>query len=78
MHRSPKPAWQTEKHQLEQMNIFSSVHLAQIDADVLKADRRLLDRSVVKTIEFGKNASFPTIDGVHEAYIGLLPGDEFY
>ena len=65
------------KLQLEQLNIFSSVHLAPIDADVLKADRRLLDRSVVKTIEFGKNAAFPTIAGVHEAYIGLLPGDEF-
>ena len=65
------------KHQLEQLNIFSSVNLAPIDADVLKADRRLLDRSIIKTIEFGKNAAFPTIDGVHEAYIGLLPGDEF-
>ena len=65
------------KHQLEQLNIFSSVHLAPIDADILKTDRRLLDRSVVKTIEFGKNAAFPAIDGVHEAYIGLLPGDEF-
>ena len=65
------------KHQLEQLNIFSSVHLTPIDADVLKADRRLLDRSVVKTIEFAKNAAFPAIEGVHEAYIGLLPGDEF-
>lgn len=62
---------------LEQLNIFSVVHVAPIDADVLKADRRLLDRSVVKSIEFGKNAAFPTIEGVHEAYIGLLPGDEF-
>ncbi len=65
------------EHQLQQLNIFSSVHLAPIDADVLKADRRLLDRRVVKTIEFGKNAAFPTINGVHEAYIGLLPGNEF-
>ena len=65
------------KAQLEQLNIFSSVRLTPIDADALKTDRRLLDRSVVKTIEFGKNAAFPAIDGVHEAYIGLLPGDEF-
>ena len=65
------------KQQLEQLNIFSVVYVAPIDADVLKADRRLLDRSVVKSIEFGKNAAFPTIEGVHEAYIGLLPGDEF-
>ena len=63
--------------QLEQLNIFSSVQCNPIDADILKSDRRLLDRSVVKTIEFGKNAAFPAIDGVHEAYIGLLPGNEF-
>ena len=63
--------------QLEQLKIFSSVDCSPVDADTLKADRRLLDRSVVKTIEFGKNAAFPTIAGVHEAYIGLLPGNEF-
>ena len=65
------------KVQLEDMKVFSEVSLSPIDADILKTDRRLLDRSVDKTVEFGKDAAFPTIDGVHEAYIGLLPGDEF-
>ena len=73
----PRARMADGKSQLEQLNIFSSVRLTPIDSDVLKTDRRLLDRSVVKTIEFGKNAAFPAIAGVHEAYIGLLPGDEF-
>ena len=73
----PRARFEDGTRQLQQLNIFSSVYCAPIDADVLKADRRLLDRSVVKTIEFGKNAAFPTIEGVHEAYIGLLPGNEF-
>ena len=73
----PRGRLEEGKHQLEQLKIFSSVRLAPIDANMLKDDRRLLDRSVVKNIEFGKNAAFPTIDGVHEAYIGLLPGSEF-
>lgn len=73
----PKARLEDGQLQLEQLNIFSTVKLHPIDADMLKSDRRLLDRSVEKTIEFGKNAAFPTILGVNEAYIGLLPGDEF-
>ena len=73
----PKARLEDGQRRLENLNIFSSVSLLPVDADLLKTDRRLLDRSVEKTIEFGKNAAFPTILGVHEAYIGLLPGDEF-
>ena len=32
---------------------------------------------MVKHVEFSKAAVFPRIDGVDDAYIGLLPGDEF-
>ena len=73
----PKARLEDGQRQLEQLNIFSAVQLNPIDADRLKADRRLLNLSVERTIEFGKNAAFPTIVGVNEAYIGLLPGDEF-
>lgn len=37
----------------------------------------LFQVSVVKEVEFGKSAVFPKISGVDEAYIGLLPGNEF-
>ena len=63
--------------QLEDMNIFSSVHKLPVDAALLKKTYQGLERSVVKEVEFGKVAVFPKIDGVDEAYIGLLQGNEF-
>ena len=63
--------------QLEDMNLFSSVHRLPVDAALLKKTYQGLERSVVKEVEFGKAAVFPKIDGVDEAYIGLLQGNEF-
>ena len=62
---------------LRQLNIFSHVRAAPIDAELLKAVYRELERGVVKDVEFSKTAVFPQIDGVDDAYIGLLRGDEF-
>ena len=59
------------------MNIFSSVHKLAVDAALLKKTCQGLERSVVKEVEFGRAAVFPKIEGVDEAYIGLLPGNEF-
>ena len=62
---------------LRQLNIFSAVSAIPVDAELLKAVYRELERGVVKDVEFSKTAVFPRIDGVDDAYIGLLPGDEF-
>ena len=32
---------------------------------------------MVRDVELSRTAVFPRIDGVEDAYIGLLPGDEF-
>ena len=63
--------------QLGDLKIFSSVQRLPVDAALLKKTYQSLERSVVKEVEFGKAAVFPKIDGVDQAYIGLLPGDEF-
>ena len=63
--------------QLENLNIFSSVHSGATDAEKLKSVFRDLERSVVRDVELSRTAVFPRIDGVEDAYIGLLPGDEF-
>ena len=63
--------------QLEDMKIFSSVHKLAVDAALLKKTYQDIERSVVKEVEFGRATVFPKIDGVDEAYIGLLPGNEF-
>lgn len=73
----PKGRLNDIKDKLDRLNIFSSVHVTPIDAQVLKENYRELERGVDKNIEFSKTAVFPVIDGVDEAYIGLLSGDEF-
>ena len=65
------------RSRLEQMNLFSEVRATPVDADLLKTTYRELERSVVKEVEFIRTAAFPRIDSVSEAYIGLLPGNQF-
>ena len=73
----PKGRLQDVKDKLEQLGIFSDVRTTPVGADSLKAIYRELERGVVKEVVFSRTAAFPKIDGVHEAYIGLLSGDEF-
>ena len=77
--RAPEPTGRLEnaKERLSEYNLFAAVEAIPIDADTLKSTYRELERSVVKEVEFIRAAAFPRIDRVGEAYIGLLPGDEF-
>ena len=65
------------RSRLEKMSIFSEVRVIPVDADLLKEIYRELERTVVKEVEFIRTAAFPRIDSVSEAYIGLLPGNQF-
>ena len=62
---------------LVSLNIFSDIQMVPVDANLLKATYRELERGIVKEVEFIRAAAFPRIDKVDEAYIGLLPGNEF-
>jgi len=73
----PRERFAAGVHQLQEMKIFTEVHASPVDAELLKAIYRDLERGVVKDIEFSKAAVFPRINGVDDAYIGLLPGREF-
>ncbi|MCY4498502.1 MAG: AIPR family protein [Rhodospirillaceae bacterium] len=72
----PESRFNDGVRQLDEMNIFSHVHKLPVDAALLKKTYQDLERSVVKDVEFGRAAVFPRLDGVDEAYIGLLPGKE--
>ena len=63
--------------QLESMNLFFDVTWLPVDATLLKRTYQELERGVVKEVEFGRATVFPRIAGVDQAYIGLLPGNEF-
>ncbi|MBK1736161.1 hypothetical protein CKO15_12940 [Halorhodospira abdelmalekii] len=62
---------------LESTHLFSSVEAIPIGSELLKAIYRELERGVTRRVELNKTAVFPSIPGVDEAYLSLMPGDEF-
>ncbi len=62
---------------LKESNLFSSVTAHPIDANMLKEVYRELERGVTREIRLDKTATFPSIGGVDEAYLGLLSGQEY-
>ena len=75
--RDPLGRLDSGEERLRGLNIFSDVRAKPVDAELLKAVYREIERGVEKHIELSKTAVFPRIDGVDDAYIGLLRGDEF-
>lgn len=55
----------------------SGIEFIPIDADHLKLIYKELKNKVDKQINFEKHTIIPQIDGVSEAYIGILPCDEY-
>ena len=65
-------------NQLHELSLFSEVQGKPVDAGLLKAIYRDLDhRNFDREVQFNRAVPFPLIDKVEEAYIGVLPGDEF-
>lgn len=62
---------------LEKTNLFSDVSFIPMDADKVKETYRQLRNKVVKEIAFDRHIILPRIDGVTEAYIGILPAREY-
>ena len=62
---------------LNDTNLFSMVKFTPIDSEGIKDIYRQLKRKIVKEIPFEKHTILPLIDGVQEAYIGILPCTEY-
>lgn len=73
----PRSRFESSKLHLNETELFSTINTAPIDAEQLKYIYRELERGITKQVDFGKIAVFPQIEGVREAYIGLLSGDQF-
>lgn len=67
----------SEKAELERLDIFSSVEFIPVDADNLANIYKELKNKVTKEIQFDKHTAMPKILGVQEAYIGILPISEY-
>ena len=65
------------KSDLEATNLFSCVEFTPVDSDSLKRMYRELNQKVTRGINFEKHTILPTISGVKEAYIGILPCLEY-
>jgi hypothetical protein len=66
-----------EKLKLTSLFEQSKIEFIPIDSDHLKLIYKELKNKVDKQINFEKHTIIPQIDGVSEAYIGILPCDEY-
>jgi hypothetical protein len=62
---------------LEATHLFDKVNFSPVDAAKLKQIYQELNRRAVKEIEFPQHTILPKIDGVRQAYIGILPCREY-
>ncbi|HEY3310238.1 MAG TPA: AIPR family protein [Anaerolineales bacterium] len=62
---------------LRSTKLFSEVKFNPVDAEQFKKIHRELRNRIVKKINFEKHTTLPSIDGVHQAYIGVLPALEY-
>ena len=79
--------WQEDPHLLTRIDqgqsdlmatkLFSSVEFTPVDSDGLKQLYRELNQKVTREIEFERHTILPTISGIKEAYIGILPCLEY-
>lgn len=67
----------TELNLLRSTNLFSDVTFTPLDAEMIKASYRELNRKVSKEIVFERHTNLPAIAGVEQAYIGSLPATEY-
>lgn len=65
------------KMELEQKNLFNKVTFEPYGARELAAAYRKTKEAISCTITFENRITIPTIEGVSESYIGLLPFSEF-
>ncbi len=68
---------EAESAALRQTKLFSEVNYNWVDGEVLKQAYRELRNKIVGRINFEKHTSISNINGVHQAYIGVLPASEY-
>ncbi|HEX9119716.1 MAG TPA: hypothetical protein VF840_04195, partial [Terriglobales bacterium] len=59
------------------MNLLSSVEFVPLDGEALKKLYRDLKQKIVREFVFDKHTILPQINGVQEAYIGIVPCHEY-
>lgn len=65
------------KQLLSSKGIFSTIQFNCIDANELIQISRELRNQIIKVLPFSKRVSFPMIEGIKEAYIGLVKAKDY-
>lgn len=65
------------REDLESTNLFDEVHIIPVGARDLATYYRKTKESISTTINFSNRITIPEINGISEAYIGLIPYEEF-
>jgi len=64
--------------ELRNRGIFQMVTFFPVDAEHIERIYKEIKNKVTKEINFDKNTPLPRIEGVKEAYIGILPVNEYF
>src|SRR5690606_4720289 len=67
---------ETNKTRLNELNIFSQVHIECVGAKVIQDGFRSATNATSAKLNFQKAITMPTHDRVEEAYIGYVPASE--
>ncbi|WP_159460510.1 AIPR family protein [Lentzea albidocapillata] len=62
---------------LEQSNLFSRIDIHSWGTKEIQSNWRAIDSATEVTIQFDQRTTLPDMQGIQEAYLGVLPGVEF-
>lgn len=66
-----------ERQNIEQLNYFSAVEYIPIDASHLQTIYKEINNSITRQVSIPKIVAFPEINGVIQAYLGLITSGKF-
>lgn len=64
--------------ELREKGLFQTINFFPVDAEHIERIYKEIKNKVTKEINFDKNTPLPRIEGVKEAYIGILPASEYF
>jgi hypothetical protein len=67
----------SDLEELQNRGLFKAIAFHPVDAEQLERIYKEIKNKVTKEINFEKNTPLPRIEGVKEAYIGILPAKEY-
>lgn len=68
---------ETDLAELRDTDLFSDVKFYPLDSETIRGIYKELKRKIITEVDFQRHTILPNMDGVQEAYIGILPCTEY-